>query len=94
MQYLLVGLALAVFFLLLIALSEHLPFVAAYGIAAAGASITLIGTLPGRRPRRRPPRLAFAAGLTGLYGVLYGVLLSETTRCSWAACSSSPPAPP
>ncbi len=76
MQYLLVGLALAVFFLLLIALSEHLPFVAAYGIAA-GASITLIGTYLAGALGGARPGLAFAAGLTGLYGVLYGVLLSE-----------------
>jgi hypothetical protein len=64
LQYLLVGLALAVFFLLLIALSEHLPFVAAYAIAAS-ACIALIGSylaaaLGGRRQgfafRRRAGR--------------------------------------
>jgi inner membrane protein len=76
MQYLLVGLALAIFFLLLIAFSEHLPFFASYGLAAA-ACITLIayylaGALGGWRQGA-----AFGAGLTGLYGVLYGVLLSE-----------------
>jgi inner membrane protein len=76
MQYLLVGLALAIFFLLLIAFSEHLPFVAAYGIAAT-ACIGLIawylaGALGGWRQG-----FAFGSGLTGLYGVLYGVLLSE-----------------
>lgn len=43
LQYLLVGLALALFFLLVIALSEHIPFVAAYSIAAA-ACIALNGT--------------------------------------------------
>lgn len=76
MQYLLVGLALALFFLLLIALSEHIPFAAAYGIAAAASialnGVYLAGALGGARPG-----LAFAAALTGLYGVLYGVLLSE-----------------
>jgi inner membrane protein len=76
MQYLLVGLALALFFLLLIALSEHVPFVAAYAIAAAACialnGVYLAGALGGARPG-----LAFAAALTGLYGVLYGVLLSE-----------------
>ena len=76
MQYLLVGLALAIFFLLLIAFSEHLPFFASYGLAAA-ACIALIayylaGALGGWRQGA-----AFGAGLTGLYGVLYGVLLSE-----------------
>ena len=76
LQYLLVGLALALFFLLLIALSEHLPFVAAYGIAAAGC-IALIGTYLAGALGGTRPALAFAGGLTGLYGVLYGVLLSE-----------------
>ena len=76
MQYLLVGLALAIFFLLLIALSEHLSFVLAYA-ASAAACIALIafylaGALGGMRQG-----LAFGAGLSGLYGVLYGVLLSE-----------------
>lgn len=76
MQYLLVGLALAIFFLLLIALSEHLRFAWAYA-ASATACIGLItaylsGVFGGHRPA-----LAFGAGFTGLYGVLYGVLLSE-----------------
>jgi len=76
LQYLLVGLALAVFFLLLIALSEHLPFVAAYAIAAS-ACIALIGSyLTGALGGHRQG-FAFAAALAGLYGVLYGVLLSE-----------------
>ena len=75
-QYLLVGLALAIFFLLLIALSEHLPFVVAYLISATGCigliAFYLAGALGGIRQS-----LAFGAGLTGLYGVLYGLLLSE-----------------
>lgn len=76
MQYLLVGLALAIFFLLLIALSEHLSFVLAYGLSAAACigliAFYLAGALGGVRQG-----FAFGAGLTGLYGVLYGVLLSE-----------------
>ena len=76
LQYLLVGLALALFFLLLIALSEHLPFVAAYAIAAS-ACIGLIGSYLAGALGDRRQGLAFAAALTGLYGVLYGVLLSE-----------------
>lgn len=76
MQYLLVGLALALFFLLLIALSEHIPFIYAY-LASASACIGLItiylsGALGGYRPA-----LAFGAGFTGLYGILYGLLQSE-----------------
>lgn len=76
MQYLLVGLALAIFFLLLIALSEHLSFFLSYGIASA-ACIALIGTYLAGALGGNRPGLAFAGGLTGLYGVLYGVLLSE-----------------
>ncbi|MBS1188429.1 MAG: cell envelope integrity protein CreD [Rhodocyclaceae bacterium] len=76
MQYLLVGLALAIFFLLLIALSEHLPFAWAYLASAMGCiglvTAYLSGVFGGARPA-----LAFGAGFTGLYGVLYGVLQSE-----------------
>jgi len=76
LQYLLVGLALAMFFLLLIALSEHLSFALAYALAAV-ACIGLIahylaGALGGWRRGA-----AFGGGLCGLYGVLYGVLLAE-----------------
>jgi hypothetical protein len=62
LQYLLVGLALAVFFLLLIALSEHLPFVAAYAIAAS-ACIALIGSYLAGALGDRRQGLAFAAAL-------------------------------
>jgi len=76
LQYLLVGLALAIFFLLLIAFSEHLPFYAAYGLSAA-ACIGLIATYLSGALGGARQGLAFGGGLTGLYGVLYGVLLSE-----------------
>lgn len=76
LQYLLIGLALALFFLILVALSEHISFALSY-LASACASILLItvylsGALGGLRPA-----LGFGAGFTGLFGVLYGVLLSE-----------------
>lgn len=76
MQYLLVGLALAIFFLLLIALSEHLSFALAYGLSSF-ACIALIGFYLAGALGGMRRGLAFAGGLTGLYGVLYGVLLSE-----------------
>lgn len=76
MQYLLVGLALAIFFLLLIALSEHLSFALAYGLSSL-ACIALIGFYLAGALGGTRRGLAFAGGLTGLYGVLYGVLLSE-----------------
>lgn len=76
LHYLLVGLALALFFLLLLALAEHLGFGLAYAIAA-GACVALIGyylsgVLGGGRRG-----LGLAALLAALYGVLYGLLLSE-----------------
>jgi len=76
MQYLLVGLALAIFFLLLIALSEHLSFALAYGLSSL-ACIALIGFYLAGALGGARRGLAFAGGLTGLYGVLFGVLRSE-----------------
>ena len=76
MQYLLVGLALTIFFLLLVALSEHLPFLAAY-IAAAGGCISLIAFyLAGVFGSWRPAS-AFGGGLAGLYAMLYVILQLE-----------------
>jgi inner membrane protein len=76
LQYLLVGLALAVFFLLLIALSEHTDFGLAYA-ASAAASTLLIGAYLAGALRDRRRGIGFGAGIATLYGVLYGVLLSE-----------------
>ncbi|MEO6279060.1 cell envelope integrity protein CreD [Roseateles sp.] len=77
-QYLLVGLALSLFFLLLLSLSEHLPFLVAYLIAAAAAAVVLTqyaaamlgGWLRG---------LAFGGGIALLYGALYVLLSREQT---------------
>jgi inner membrane protein len=75
-QYALVGSALAVFFLLLIALSEHIAFVKAYWSAAA-ACIVLV-TFYLRHPLGNARRTAlFFAILTALYASLYKVLQSE-----------------
>jgi inner membrane protein len=76
MQYLLVGLALAIFFLLIISLSEHIPFLAAYAISVTGC-VALIGVYLAGVLRRRSAAAAFSAGIALLYGVLYGVLRSE-----------------
>ncbi len=76
LQYLMVGLALAIFFLLLIALSEHIPFALAYGVSAAGC-IGLISVYLGGVLKNARSGLIFGAGLAVLYGILYGVLLSE-----------------
>jgi inner membrane protein len=75
-QYALVGMALALFFLLLVSLSEHIPFLIAYAVAAA-ACIMLIGYYLAHVLHDRRRGVAFGAALTMLYGVLYGLLSSE-----------------
>ena len=77
-QYLLVGAALVVFFLLLVSLSEHVPFGIAY-LAAAGACsglLTFYGSfvLGGARAGA-----VFGAGIASLYGTLYLLLQLEQT---------------
>ncbi len=76
LQYLLVGLAMAMFFLLIISLSEHIPFLAAYAVSGA-ACVALIGTYLAGALRNRKLATVFSAGLGLLYAVLYGVLKSE-----------------
>jgi inner membrane protein len=75
-QYVLVGLAIAIFFLLLLALSERIAFGAAYLVAAV-ACVTLIGYYL-RHVLGGWARGAGFAGLLGtLYAALYGLLISE-----------------
>jgi inner membrane protein len=73
-QYGLVGVALALFYLLLTSLSERIGFALAYG-AASGACVALIGFYVCHVLRSLARGLSFAAMLAGLYGVLY-VLVS------------------
>jgi inner membrane protein len=75
-QYALVGLALAMFFLLLIALSEHIPFLLAYLIAAV-ACVGLITVYVQAVLKSVVRALAFSAMLTALYTMLYALLRSE-----------------
>jgi inner membrane protein len=75
-QYTLVGLALALFFLLLLSLSEHIAFVSAY-LMASSACIVLIGFYLAHVLRDWKRGLGFGAALTMLYGVLFGLLSSE-----------------
>ncbi|MDR1462398.1 MAG: cell envelope integrity protein CreD, partial [Azoarcus sp.] len=76
MQYLLVGLALTIFFLLLVALSEQLLFHVAY-IAAAAACICLIAFYLAGVFGSWRPAFAFGSGLAGLYAMLYVILQLE-----------------
>jgi len=75
-QYLLVGLALAIFFLLLTALSEHIAFVKAYAIATA-ACVGLISIYLVRVLNSGALGCAFGAALAALYAMLYALLKAE-----------------
>ena len=76
MQYLMVGAALTVFFLLLLSLSEQLGFAAAYGLATTACvgllTVYLSAVLGGYRRG-----LGMSVLLVALYGLLYGILMSE-----------------
>lgn len=75
-QYGLVGLALAIFFLLLVSLSEHIAFGWAYLVASA-ACIGLLGFYLSAVLRSVLRGLGFATMLATLYAALYGLLVSE-----------------
>ncbi|MFD0738690.1 cell envelope integrity protein CreD [Lysobacter koreensis] len=75
-QYGLVGLSLAIFFLLLVSLSEHIEFAWAY-LAASIACIGLLGFYLSAVLRSVVRGVGFAAMLATLYGALYGLLVSE-----------------
>jgi inner membrane protein len=76
MQYLLVGLAMAMFFLLVISLSEHIAFLTAYTVSGT-ACVVLIGSYLAGLLKSRQSAWAFSSGIALLYAVLYGVLQSE-----------------
>ncbi|MES2901316.1 MAG: cell envelope integrity protein CreD [Pseudomonadota bacterium] len=76
-QYLLVGLALVVFFLLLVSLSEHIAFGVAY-LSASLACIALISFYLSHVLRDWRRGVGFGLGLTLLYSALYGLLISES----------------
>lgn len=76
LQYLLVGLALSTFYLLLIALSEHIAFSIAYVLAAV-ALVLLIGTYIAGALRSPARGVVAGTAMAGVYGVLYVLVLSE-----------------
>lgn len=75
-QYVLCGAALALFFLLLVSLSEHLQFAAAY-LVASGACVGLLAFYVGHVLRSARRGLLFGGLLGALYGFLYVILQSE-----------------
>ena len=76
-QYALVGLSIAVFFLLLIALSEKLGFALAYA-GAAGASVVLLLVYFSAVLKSVRRGLMLSGFVAVLYGALYGLLASES----------------
>jgi inner membrane protein len=75
-QYLLVGAALTIFFLLLLSLSEHLPFAQAYALAA-GACVALLGFYAAHMLGQWRRGLAFGGAIAVLYGAMYTLLQLE-----------------
>jgi inner membrane protein len=76
LQYLLVGLALSIFYLLLIALSEHIDFALAYLVAAV-ALVMLLGVYISGALGSARRGLAMGGAMTAVYALLYVLVLSE-----------------
>ncbi|MFW5431464.1 MAG: cell envelope integrity protein CreD [Methylophilaceae bacterium] len=75
-QYTLVGLAMAMFYLLLISFAEMIGFAYAY-LTASAACILLLGYYLSHVLKSKIHGFTFAGFLTALYGALYGILASE-----------------
>ena len=75
-QYALVGMSLALFYLLLLSLSEHLSFATAYVIAAT-ACVALIGFYVSHVLHSALRGGVFALLLAALYGLLFALLNAE-----------------
>lgn len=76
LQYLLIGLALSIFYLLLIALSEHISFLVAY-VTAAVALVVLIGVYVAGALRSSTRGAVASTAMSGVYALLYALVLSE-----------------
>jgi inner membrane protein len=75
-QYGFVGIALCIFYLLLLSLSEHLSFGLSYFIASA-ACVSLLGFYASYVLKSVARSIGFTSMLGALYGVLYVLLRSE-----------------
>ncbi len=77
MQYLLIGLALSTFYLLLIALAEHLPFWLSYWLGSA-ALVGLLGFYVSGAMNSARLGTLIAAVMSLVYGLLFMLVLSES----------------
>ena len=77
-QYLLVGAAMSMFFLLLVSLSEHMPFERAYALAST-ACVLLLTYYASHMLGRWTRGLPFGFGIACLYGMLFVILQLEQT---------------
>jgi len=84
-QYTFVGLALVLFYVLLLALSEHIAFAWAYAIASL-ACVSLLGFYIRYVVHSWKHSMGFAAGIGVLYGVIYGILICEDYALLYGAC--------
>ena len=75
-QYVLVGLALAVFYLLLLSLSEHFGFAFSYLIASLSSTL-LISSYLSSLIASWKGIISFTTVITILYGMLYGIISAE-----------------
>ena len=77
-QYFLVGAAVSIFFLLLVSLSEHLPFGISYAVAAS-ACVLLLAYYASHMLGGLTRGVPLGAGIALLYGLLYVLLQLEQT---------------
>jgi inner membrane protein len=74
-QFLVIGVALALFFLILVALAEHMGFAAAYLLAAS--TVVVLNTLYCAAILRRATAAVVGAVLSAIYAILYLILQAE-----------------
>ncbi len=75
-QYLMVGAALATFYVVLLALSEQIDFAAAYAVAALSV-VGIVGGYAAAVLRARRAGLILGAALALVYAILYGLIAAE-----------------
>ncbi len=76
LQYLMVGFAMCLFYLLFLSLSEHIGFVPSYGIASMCVTMLITGYSVKVLKAKKPAGVMFGL-LFGLYSVLYVLLENE-----------------